>query len=180
MLTFVRTHTQTLVTLTLAATCVAMIALWPQWREALAQEGYYKSGRMTGGGGCTVNGVHVKHGFELHCSPSQEPNNLEVNWTIDGQTGSHRFHLDTLDTAICTDDPILDEEQPVAGFDTYEGTGTGSYDGQSGALASWKFTDDGEPGGGVDTLTIDITFGQTSVLNISCTLENRGNHQAHK
>jgi hypothetical protein len=185
MMTFVRSHIQTLVTLALAAACVAMIALWPQWREALANEGYY--GRMTGGGGCTTdsNGdqVHVTHGFILHCDATKKPNNLEVNWTIDGQMGSFRFHLDTLQTAICTNDPNLDEEQPVAGFDTYDGTGEGRYtdnqNNQCDASAEWTFTDNGEPGG-EDSFEITITCeGQTvPVLDILCPLG--GNHQAHR
>jgi hypothetical protein len=176
MMTFVRSHIQTLVTLALAAACVAMIALWPQWREALAQEGYYKEGRMTGGGGCTVGAIHVKHGFELHCNVKDTPNNLEVNWTIDGQTGSHRFHLEELESAFC-EDTGLTEAPPKAGFDTYTGTGTGLYDGQCDASAEWVFTDDGEPGGD-DSFEITITCNGVTVLDISCPLG--GNHQAHK
>jgi len=182
MIAFVHTHTQTLVKLTLAAACLAMIILWPQWRAALGNEGYY---RMTGGGtggdsaGCTVGGVHVKHGFELHCDANQTPNNLEVNWTIDGETGSHRFHLEALDIVSCTDNPLLDENPPVAGFDTYEGSGTGLYNGVSGATAVWVFTDDGEPGRN-DLFDIVITDASgNNVLDVSCFLDG-GNHQAHK
>ena len=137
------------------------------------------------GGNCTVGGVHVQHGFELHCNANQTPNNLEVNWTIDGQTGSYRFHLEALETAFCTDNPNLDEEQPVAGFDTYDGTGEGRYtdnqNDQCDAFAKWTFTDDGEPGSGVDHLKITITCDETDlkVLDISCKLKG-GNHQAHK
>jgi hypothetical protein len=184
MMAFVRTYIQTLMTLTLAAACVAMIVLWPQWRQALAQEGYYKPGRMTGGGNdnCTVDNVAVKHGFVLQCDPNDKPNMLEVNWTINNQTGSHRFKLDTLESAACEDNGLT-EAPPAAGFDTYTGTGTGLYtdnqNNQCDASAEWVFTDNGEPG---DTDSFEITItceGETvPVLDIECPLG--GNHQAHK
>jgi hypothetical protein len=172
-----RSHVSTILKLTLVSACAAMVFLWPNWRAALANGGYYQEGRMTGGGNCTTGaGVKVTHGFELHCDASDEPNNLEVNWQ--DQTGSHRFHLDALETAICTDNPYFSEEQPVAGFDTYQGSGTGSYDGTPGAMASWTFTDQGEPGKDNDTLVITISAGGTTVLSVNCILEG-GNHQAH-
>jgi hypothetical protein len=180
MMAFGRDQLRTVVKLALVGACVTMITLWPEWRVELRTQGYYKPGRITGGGGCTVNGVHVTHGFELYCKASQGPNNLEVNWTIEGQTGSHRFHLEDLATAVCTDDPTLDEEQPVAGFDTYTGTGTGRYNGTFDAFATWTLTDDGEPGTGADTFDITITVdGGPTVLDISCPLDG-GNHQAHR
>ena len=180
-----RAHVSTILKLTLVSACAAMVFLWPNWRAALANGGYYQEGRMTGGGGCTTTDlntgkeIQVSHGFELHCISSDEPNNLEVNWSVEGETGSHRFHLDTLETAICTDEPGYDEGQPEAGFDTYQGSGTGSYDGVSGATASWTFTDKGEPGKD-DTLRITISAGGQPVLSVSCPLGARGgNHQAH-
>jgi len=175
-----RSHVSTILKLTLVSACAAMVFLWPNWRAALANGGYYQEGRMTGGGNCTTTNlatgkeVQVSHGFELHCNKDDEPNNLEVNWSVEGETGSHRFHLDTLDTAICPPDPNDLEERPVAGFNTYTGSGTGTYDGTSIAIATWTFTDLGEPGKDKDTLVITIG----SVLSISCTLEG-GNHQAH-
>lgn len=179
-------HVSTILKLTLVSACAAMVILWPTWRVALQTLGYYQEGRMTGGGGCTTTDlgtgkeIQVSHGFELHCDPNEEPNNLEVNWSVEGETGSHQFHLETLDTAICIDDPNFSEGQPVAGFDTYIGSGTGRYDGASGAIASWVFTDKGEPGKD-DTLVITISAGGQPVLSVSCTLGDRGgNHQAHK
>jgi hypothetical protein len=173
-------HGSTIVKLTLVSACAAMVILWPTWRVALQTFGYYQEGRMTGGGGCDVPGLKVTHGFQLHCDPSDAPNTLEVNWQVAGETGSHQFHLETLDTAICIDDPNFDEGQPVAGFDTYIGSGAGRYDGASGAIASWVFTDKGEPGKD-DTLVITISAGGPPVLSVSCTLGNKGgNHQAHK
>lgn len=133
-------------------------------------------GRMTGGGSIqdqmSMYG-RVTHGFQLKCTAMSSPNNLEVNWG-----GGNRFHLTTLTTALCTDDPTIDEGMPRAGFDTYEGTGTGTYNGTPGATATWKFTDAGEPGKN-DFAHITITFGMTVVLEAQGKLQY-GNHQAHQ
>jgi hypothetical protein len=115
----------------------------------------------------------MTHGFELHCNIQQGPNNLEVNW---GK--GNKFHLETLTSAACMDDPNIVESPPVAGFDTYIGSGTGRYNGAPGATATWTFTDAGEPGKN-DTvrLTIKDSLGNT-VLTVSGKLSS-GNHQAH-
>jgi len=130
--------------------------------------------RMTGGGSVfTKNPGRVTHGFELHCDASKLPNRLEVNWDK-----GNKFHLENLTSAVCVDDPNLDEEQPVAGFDTYKGKGTGRYNGVSGATAEWKFTDDGEPGT-TDHVKLEIKdVSNVVVLSVSGLLD-RGNHQAH-
>lgn len=131
-------------------------------------------GRMTGGGSIQdpVYG-RVTHGFQLKCASMSTPNSLEVNWG-----NGNKFHLTSLATALCTDDPTIDEGKPVAGFDTYDGTGTGNYNGAPGATAKWKFTDAGEPGR-QDFAHITITVGMTVVLDAQGTLQN-GNHQAHQ
>ena len=131
-------------------------------------------GRMTGGGSIQdpVYG-RVTHGFQLKCTSMSTPNSLEVNWG-----NGNKFHLTSLATAMCTDDPTIDEGKPVAGFDTYDGTGTGNYNGAPGATAKWKFTDAGEPGR-QDFAHITITVGMTVVLDAQGTLQN-GNHQAHQ
>src|SRR3989344_544107 len=131
-------------------------------------------GRMTGGGSVfTTDGTRVTHGFELHCDTADIPNRLEVNWNK-----GNKFHLESLTSALCTNDPALDEEQPVAGFDTYKGTGTGRYNGVSGAIAEWTFTDDGEPGTN-DHATIQVKdINNVVVLTVSGVLD-RGNQQAH-
>ena len=131
MMTFLR-HGNGLVKLTLAIACLALAILWPQWRVALQTNGYYPpgQGRMTGGGNCTTVGdIRVRHGFELHCDASDEPNNLQVTWT-----GGNRFHLTELTDASCPD-TALDERPPFAGFDTYVGEGIGRYNGVDGATA---------------------------------------------
>ena len=133
------------------------------------------TGRMTGGGtGITAEGIRVSHGFELHCDPSRSPNTLEVNW---GK--GHKFFLDGVVTAVCSDNPDIAPNQSAAGFDTYRGTGTGRYDGVAGATVEWTFTDAGEPGT-KDTLSITIKDNRGDVvLQVSGYLAS-GNHQAHK
>ncbi|SRR6266508_144267 len=128
-------------------------------------------GRMTGGGSVfTSTGTRVTHGFELHCTPTDEPNNLQVNWG----KGNH-FHLEALSSASCSDDPGIAPNPPPAGFDTYRGKGTGRCNGLP-ATVEWTFTDAGEPGKN-DTAEIHITGGCT--LDVSGNLRS-GNHQAHK
>lgn len=131
-------------------------------------------GRMTGGGSVfTAAGARVTHGFELHCDASKSPNNLQVNW---GK--GNRFHLTSLTSAACSDDGSISEGNPVAGFDTYKGKGTGNYNGMLGATAEWTFTDAGEPGS-ADSVTLTIKdAGATTVLTVTGTL-NSGNQQAH-
>jgi len=129
-------------------------------------------GFMTGGGSVfTASGTRVTHGFELHCDVTKGPNNLEVNF------GGNRFHLESLIAAACKDDPAIRPNPPPARFDTYEGAGTGRFNGVSGATAKWKFTDAGEPSTS-DFAQIEIKIGTTTVLSVSGIL-NSGNHQAH-
>jgi hypothetical protein len=149
--------------------------------------GVHSQGRMTGGGSVfTAWGVRVTHGFELHCDAGQGPNTLEINWGGPGQgSASNAFHLENLDRGICADDPTFDEGTPVAGFDTYVGTGTGRFNaagskgpGIPGYRATWTFTDHGQPGT-ADTAMIVIEDAEgATVLTVSGHLDN-GNQQAH-
>ena len=131
-------------------------------------------GRMTGGGSVfqAGTGTRFTHGFELHCDPSAGPNRLQINW---GK--GNKFHLTSLDSATCSDDPALDEGNPVAGFDTFEGSGIGRLNGVPGAKITFKFTDDGEPGKGVDLAEFTIDDGVTTIV-VSGFLD-KGNQQAH-
>lgn len=134
-------------------------------------------GRMTGGGRVfTADGTPVTHGFVLRCQPDLQKGKdvMQVNWG-DG----NRFHLESVASASCSDDPTITPNPPAAGFDTHSGTGTGRFNGVEGATVEWTFTDAGEPGTG-DTAKIVIRdgFGMT-VLEVSGTL-TKGNHQAHK
>jgi hypothetical protein len=128
-------------------------------------------GRMTGGG--TVGTTNVRHGFELHCDVSDSPNNLQVSWSK-----NNKFHLETLESATCSDDPSIAPNPPPAGFDTYVGKGKGRYNGVSGYTIEFKFTDAGEPGIN-DNAQISITAPDSSVvLSVSGNI-NKGNQQAH-
>jgi len=132
--------------------------------------------RMTGGGSFSnQGGARFTHGFQLHCDANQGPNNLEINWPKNGK-GSNRFHLESLTSATCSDDGTIEEKPPVAGFDTYVGSGFGRLNGDPGHAIDFTFTDAGEPGKNVDLATIDIDGG---TIVVSGTL-NRGNHQAHQ
>ncbi len=131
-------------------------------------------GRMTGGGSVMSTTVgRVTHGFELHCDTTKSPNNLQINW---GK--GNKFHLESLTTASCSDDPAIVPNPPATPFDTYKGEGTGRLNGVAGATAKWTFTDAGEPGKS-DMATIEIKDAtNTVVLSVSGSLQN-GNHQAH-
>jgi len=147
-----------------------------------------RQGRMTGGGSIFTDtndtgvppGTRVTHGFELHCDKNKNPNNLEIN--IHNVTDS-QFHLETLTSAFCYDDPNISPNPPNAPFDTYVGTGTGKYNGVSGATAEWTFTDAGEPGVNDRIKRLKITDASGNVVLFvpepGHTL-TYGNHQAHK
>ena len=137
----------------------------------------HEPGRMTGGGSVfTASGQRVTHGFTLHCaSPegatAREPNRLQVNWP------GHKFHLLTLTKAECSDE-APEENPPEAGFETYEGGGTGRCDGKKGAVATWIFRDHGEPGTN-DLARIHIDCADGTQLRVFGNLK-KGNHQAHR
>jgi hypothetical protein len=140
-------------------------------------------GRMTGGGSVfKADGTRITHGFELHCDAAVGPNNLEVNWPGDGKgkKSENNFHLESLTSALCTDDPTIDQgNPPTANFDTYTGVGVGRLNGVSGYNATWVFTDAGEPGkNDMMTITIKDPTNTTTLLTVSGKLKN-GNHQAH-
>jgi hypothetical protein len=128
-------------------------------------------GRMTGGGSVfTTANVRVTHGFELHCNIADTPNNLEINWD-----GGNNFHLTSLTSVTCVDDPNITPPPPNAGFDTYIGTGVGTCNGLPAAI-SFTLTDAGEPGT-KDTAAFKITGACT--LTVSNNLD-KGNQQAHQ
>jgi hypothetical protein len=132
-------------------------------------------GRMTGGGSVfRKGGARVTHGFELHCDVTHLPNNLEINWDK-----GNNFHLETLASAVCTDDPNIAPPPPGAPFDTFVGQGTGLCNGEPGASITFTLTDAGEPGT-VDTATFSITGCPNGLsLLVSGNLK-KGNHQAHE
>ncbi len=132
-----------------------------------------QEGRMTGGGETiSKRGVKITHGFELRCPSSKGPNRLQINWE------GNRFHLTGLSRIVCTDSADWDEGTPVAGFDTYRGTGTGLLNGVDGASIKFKFGDAGQPGVN-DYFEIAIyDLSGVRVVSAATTLLH-GNHQAH-
>jgi hypothetical protein len=131
-------------------------------------------GRMTGGGSVfRLDGIRVTRGFEIHCD-LREPNNIQVNWV-----GGNRFHMTELTSAVCTDSPAIDQLPRSAPFDTFTGTGVGTFRGDPGARIEFVFTDAGEPGRD-DTASIKVyDVDNNLVLDVSGSLD-RGNLQAHK
>ena len=131
------------------------------------------NGRMTGGGSVFKGNMRITHGFEIHCD-LKKPNNIEVNWP-----GGNNFHMTDLTSAVCTDDPGIDQRPPVAPLDTFRGEGTGKLNGVPGARIEFVFVDAGEPGK-KDTASIKIWDDVNNlVLEVSGFLRV-GNHQAHR
>src|SRR5207247_9594560 len=127
-------------------------------------------GRMTGGGNVSLaRGQQATFGLELHCRSTVLPNNLEVNW------GGNRFHLESLDSSACFDNPDISPNPPFGRFDTLTAIGTGRYNEVPGATAVWTIADAGEPGKN-DTVEITITsVGGTGVFSIPKTNISGGN-----
>ena len=135
------------------------------------------TGRMTGGGSVFLpNGTRVTHGFEIHCDITDVPNTLEVNWP-----DANNFHMDTLTSAKCTDDPNINQKPPKSSpFDTFVGTGTGKLNGVAGATIEFTFVDAGEPGTSDTAAYLIKDKDGNTVLTVQPTLLTKGNHQAHK
>lgn len=150
--------------------CSAQVVCVPPNGNGPPPEG--QEGRMTGGGSVFGTGQdRVTHGFQLRCDENDPRQNLQVNFQ------GNRFHLLDLTSAECLD-TALDEGNPVAGFDTFVGEGTGRFNNVPGYTIEFTFTDDGEPG--VDD-TADIVIrdpGGDIVLDVEGELRF-GNHQAH-
>lgn len=131
-------------------------------------------GRMTGGGSVIGSGgVRLTHGFEIHCTPAQAPNHLEVH----GKEGA-RFHLESLEAAVCFRDAAFDSARPSADFNTLVGKGRGGYNGRSGASIQFTFRDAGEPGT-EDFADLVVTDSNGSVVLSAAGELRSGDHQAH-
>lgn len=79
---------------------------------------------MTGGGSVFTGApaFRVTHRFEIHCNLA-EPSNIEVNWP------GHRFHLLSLNSAVCTEDPAIHQLLRSAPSGSFVGEGTGRLNG---------------------------------------------------
>jgi Prealbumin-like fold domain len=151
------------------------------------------TGRMTGGGsvftktsdnntvnGTTISNVRITHGFQIHCRLPDHNDNIQINWN--DKTGkAHKFHLETLTSAVCTKDGDPSPPKNTAnGFNIFTGVGIGRYDGIPGATLSFVFTDNGEPGR-KDTATYLIRDASNNiVLQVAAKNLDQGNHQAHR
>lgn len=164
-----------LVATTLAAAPVLIPAnlIMTAYAHTCDEDTCIEEGRMTGGGRITAPFV-LTHGFELHCDPNESPNNLQINWDK-----GNKFHLESVTDINCFDDPTQSPNPPPAPFDILELSGSGRYNGESGAFVWVQLTDYGEPGKN-DWATVvvydadgNLVLDQTGVLRV-------GNHQAHK
>lgn len=127
-------------------------------------------GRMTGGGSIFTNGERITHGFQLRCDATA-PQNLQMNWK------GHRFHLTSVQSVSCTDDPDIDPGKPDADFDTITVVGTGRCNNIDGATIIVGLQDAGEPG--------VLDYGEARIWGcpggdfVMYGLLDHGNHQAH-
>ena len=139
-----------------------------------------KDGWMNGGGTMVDSsttsvdpGTQVSHGFVLPCHATQAPPPGGTNLVVNGDFG--HFKLSAVTDAHCTDDPNQgDPENPKAGFNTMDGSGSGTCNGEP-ATVRYHYTDEGEPNT-ADEATLHIRGGCT--LDVVGILTN-GNNQAH-
>jgi hypothetical protein len=103
---------------------------------------------------------------------TNNPQRLQINWS------GNRFHLDQLLSANCSNNPMINAGQPSAAFNTYVGSGVGTFNGVPGATINFTFTDAGEPGS-ADVASYAIADADGNlVLSASGNLD-KGNQQAH-
>jgi hypothetical protein len=89
--------------------------------------------------------------------------------------------MDTLTSAVCTDDPNINQKPPKsAPFDTFVGTGTGKLNGVAGATISFTFVDAGEPGTSDTAAYVIKDKNGNTVLTVPATPLTKGNQQTHK
>jgi len=128
-------------------------------------------GRMNGGG--RVDGPpKTSFGYTLRCDSTRKPQRVQVNWA------RHRFHMTSLTSASCTDDPDIEQGVPrKAMFDTYTGVGTGRLNNVDGATITFTLKDAGEPGDNDWVHIVIEDVGGTTVLDVEGFLKG-GNNQA--
>lgn len=123
----------------------------------------------------------VTYRFKLHCDKTKGSNILEVNFG-----NGNRFHLEELESAKCYFDPTSDTYPPKAGFNTYEGSGTGMWIGHDQSDIP-DDTDNTVLWGA--TLRLDVEPGKKDIASIVIKDKNgitllemsgEGHHQVHK
>jgi len=138
------------------------------------------TGRFTGGGKqVTVGGVVVTKGFEVDCDLHQPSNNLEINWSNPGESGSHHFHMTAFLAAVCT--LVKKPNPPTAPVNTIVAMGTGKFDNTDGYTVQFELVDNGEPGtSDAASFTVFQTSNPANVV-LTCPLKviDTGNIQAH-
>ena len=129
----------------------------------------------------------MTHGFEIHCNPVINSDNLEINWPGGGTENNFHLHNGVVTGTTCLETPI-DQLPRAAPFDTYIGVGTGKLNGVDGYSINWTLVDAGEPGKD-DTAAYliwkdtnndgDVDGGEPVALSVGTKLLTFGNHQAH-
>jgi hypothetical protein len=141
--------------------------------------------RMTGVGATFTAGadganssssIRVNHRFEIRCKANDHRQNLEVNW-LGNSNDQNSFHLITLTSATCLDDPAIGPQPPRAGFDTFIGEGQGWCNGEPASI-TFTFTGAGLPGT-KDTAEYQI-FGDACSLDASAADLSAGDQQAYR
>jgi hypothetical protein len=96
------------------------------------------------------------------------------------QTAAGTFTLDKLTSASCSNDPQQGQssDSQKAGFNTLQGSGTGTCNGTKNVPVSFRFTDEGEANQGVDEAHITITGSSACASQHDGTVN--GNQQAHR
>lgn len=131
------------------------------------------TGRFTGGGRVIdVGALSVTTGLELDCD-LMKPDTLEINWA------QHRFHLETLKSAVCL--LVGNPTPPVAPINEMIGKGEGRYDGAEGYSIAFTLIDNGEPGtkDKLAFMIYETANVKNVVLNLPLQLLTKGNLQAH-
>ncbi len=126
--------------------------------------------RMTGGGSVDDPWGTVKHTLAIHCAGTFSNNQLRVDLG-----GGEHFVLETLDWAVCLDDPWVQGSQPLPAFNTVVGAGRGSLGAET-ADVWFRMVDGGEPASR-DRMHLVLEVGG-DVVEVSQALVT-GNHQVH-
>jgi hypothetical protein len=137
-------------------------------------------GRFTGGGKqVSVGNVVVTKGFEVDCDLHQPSNNLEINWSNPGESGSHHFHMTAFLAAVCT--LVKKPNPPTAPVNTIVAMGTGRFDNIDGYTVQFELVDNGEPGTSDAAMFKVYETANPGNVVLNCPLEviATGNIQAH-